>query len=117
MRTSAVSSIFTARRVASTIVLPGVFAGMLVFAAPASAQTTPTTGICNGVTNQLAHRGSVQSNLLKAAAKKNADIILKLEGERTVLRAQASTLEEVAREIQQVLNRHGVTVQWAGAPQ
>lgn len=30
---------------------------------------------------------------------------------------QGRPVEEVAREIQQVLNRHGVTVQWAGAPQ
>jgi hypothetical protein len=62
---------FTARRVASAVVLPGMFAGLLVFAPAASATTpAPTTGICNGVTNQLAHRGNVQPNLLKAAARR-----------------------------------------------
>ncbi len=77
MRKPAATSIFTARRVASTIVLPGVFAGMLVFAPSASAATTSapagTTGICNGVVNQLSHRGTVQENLLRAAARKNAE--------------------------------------------
>ena len=89
---SSVTSIFTARRIASAVVLPGVFAGMLVFAAPASAQTAPTTGICNGVTNQLAHRGNVQPNLLKAAAKQNAEQIAKLQAERTALVTTQSNL-------------------------
>src|SRR4051812_16302412 len=35
----------------------------------AQAATTNGGGICNGVVNQLAHRGTVQENLLKAAAK------------------------------------------------
>ncbi|MDP9443744.1 MAG: chromosome segregation ATPase, partial [Actinomycetota bacterium] len=86
MRKSAATSIFTARRISSAVVLPGMFAGMLVLAAPAAAATTSspagTTGICNGVVNQLAHRGTVQPNLLKAAAKQNAAVIQQLQLKR-----------------------------------
>jgi chromosome segregation ATPase len=37
------------------------------------------------VTNQLAHRGNVQPNLLKAAARQNAEAIAKLVAERAAL--------------------------------
>jgi hypothetical protein len=55
--------------------------------APAYAQpaTGPAGGICNGVTNQLAHRGMVQPNLLKAAARQNAEQIATLQAERAAL--------------------------------
>jgi len=93
LRTSA-TSIFTARRVASTIVLPGVFAGMLVFASPASAATpSPTTGICNGVVNQASHRGDVQANLLTAAARKNAELIAKLQADKAALELTQTSLK------------------------
>jgi chromosome segregation ATPase len=94
---TAAPSIFTARRIASAVALPGVFAGMLVFASPATAATSSapagTTGICNGVVNQLSHRGMVQENLLKAAAKKNADIIAKLTVDRAALQTTADSLQ------------------------
>ncbi len=82
------TSTFTARRVASAVVLPGMFAGMLAFAPSASA----APGICNGVTNQLAHRGNVQPNLLKAAAKQNAEQIATLTAERAALVTTQNTL-------------------------
>ena len=86
------ASIFTARRISSAVVLPGVFAGMLVFAAPASATTSSglagTAGVCNGVVNQMAHRGTVQPQLLKVAAKQNAAVIQQLQIKRAGLLAQ-----------------------------
>ena len=90
----------TTRRVASAVVLPGLFAGMLMFAAPASAADGAVTGICNGVTNQLAHRGNAQPNLLKAAAKQNAEQIAKLQAERAalVIAQNALTAQIVAAE-------------------
>mgnify|MGYP003405805863 CR=1 FL=1 len=42
---------------------------------------------------QLAHRGTVQENLLKAAAKKNAAIITRLQVERSALQVSASALK------------------------
>src|SRR3712207_5668806 len=74
-----------ARRITSAIVLPGVIAGMLIFATPAMGATNPVAGICNGVTNQLAHRGAVQPNLLKAAARQNAEQLAVLSAERAAL--------------------------------
>src|SRR3954466_12337953 len=57
------------RRAAAALVVPAAFAGVLFAGGPAyAAPTTTTKGICNGVVNQLAHRGTVQENLLKAAA-------------------------------------------------
>ena len=81
------------RRAAAALVIPAAFAGLLLAASPASAApdtatTTTTKGICNGVVNQLAHRGTVQENLLKAAAKKNADLIASLTAQRTALQTQ-----------------------------
>ncbi len=55
------------RRIAAALAVSAVF-GVLAVGTPAYADTT-TGGICNGVTNQLAHRGMVQPNLLKAAAR------------------------------------------------
>jgi hypothetical protein len=65
--------------------------GMLGAAAPAYAVTS-TGGICNGVTNQLAHRGLVQPNLLRAAARQNAEQIAKLTAERAALVTTQNTL-------------------------
>src|SRR3954464_4180257 len=87
----------SARRITSAIVLPGVFAGMLMFATPATGATNPVTGNCNGVTNQLAHRGAVQPNLLKAAARQNAEQIAVLTAERaTLVTTQNSLTAQVA---------------------
>src|SRR5512141_1297107 len=84
-------SVFT-RRLAAAVVVPGVLTSMLLFAPQATATPGSVTGICNGVVNQLAHRGTVQENLLKASAKKNADIIARLQTERSVLQASAAAL-------------------------
>ena len=65
--------------------------GLLAVGAPAYADTT-TGGICNGVTNQLAHRGMVQPNLLKAAARQNAEQIATLQAERGALVTTQNTL-------------------------
>jgi hypothetical protein len=96
MRKPAAISIFTARRVASAVALPGMLAGMLVLAAPAGAATTSspagTTGVCNGVVNQLAHCGMVQPNLLKAAAKQNAAVIQQLQLQRDGLVAERQSV-------------------------
>jgi hypothetical protein len=63
-----------------------LFGGSLALAPAASADTTSgSAGICNGVSNQQAHRGNVQPNLLKAAARQNAEAIAKLTAERTAL--------------------------------
>ena len=56
------------RRAAQAFVVPVLAAGLLGAATPAIAATATAGGICNGVTNQQAHRGMVQPNLLKAAA-------------------------------------------------
>ena len=85
-------SAFT-RRLAAAVVVPGVLTSMLLFAPQATAATGSVTGVCNGVVNQLAHRGAVQENLLKAAAKKNAAIITRLQAERSALQASASALK------------------------
>jgi hypothetical protein len=68
-----------------------LFGGSLALA-PAASASGPTAGICNGVSNQLAHRGNVQPNLLKAAARQNAEAIAKLQAERAVLVTQQATL-------------------------
>jgi chromosome segregation ATPase len=44
------------------------------------------------VTNQLAHRGNAQPNLLKAAARQNAEQIAKLTAERSALVTTQNTL-------------------------
>jgi len=73
-------------RAASAFVVPVIVTGgLLGTSIPAVASTSPTTGICNGVTNQLAHRGMVQPNLLRAAARQNAEQIAKLQADRTAL--------------------------------
>ena len=84
-------SVFT-RRLAAAVVVPGVLTSMLLFAPQATAATGSVNGVCNGVVNQLAHRGAVQENLLKASAKKNADIIARLQAERSALQASAAAL-------------------------
>src|SRR3954470_24800845 len=80
---------------ATAFVVPAIFAGALIGPSPANAATTKsgTHGICNGVVNQLAHRGTVQENLLKAAAKKNADLIASLTAQRTDLQTQSTDLQ------------------------
>jgi hypothetical protein len=87
MRTTS-TSLFTARRVASAVVLPGMFAGHARLRAGRRRHDDPHGRICNGVTNQLAHRGNVQPNLLKAAAKQNAEQIAKLQAERAAIITQ-----------------------------
>src|SRR3954451_21135193 len=92
LRKSSAESKSTTRRMMGAVVIPGMAFGLLAMAGPAYADTAPTSGICNGVVNQLAHRGTVQENLLKAAAKKNADLIAKLQAERSALQGKATTL-------------------------
>lgn len=90
---TAAPSIFTARRIASAVALPGVFAGMLVFATPATASTSSTTtGVCHGIANQITSRGTFQPNLLKAAAKQNAAVISQLQLRRAGLVTQSGSL-------------------------
>jgi uncharacterized protein YlxW (UPF0749 family) len=91
MRTAASKSALS-RRLAAAVVLPGLLTTSLVLVQPAVAATTSTTGMCNGVVNQLAHRGAVQENLLKNAAKKNADAIVVLQTERAKLQTSADSL-------------------------
>jgi predicted nucleic acid-binding Zn-ribbon protein len=81
------------RRVVAALAVSAGF-GVLGFGAPAYAQTatTSTGGICNGVTNQLAHRGMVQPNLLKAAARQNAAQIATLQAERAALVTRQTSL-------------------------
>jgi hypothetical protein len=72
-------------RVVATLAASAGF-GVLAFGTPAYAQDIAAPGgICNGVTNQLAHRGMVQPNLLKAAARQNAEQIATLTAERAAL--------------------------------
>jgi chromosome segregation ATPase len=79
------------RRLAAAVVLPGLLATSFVLVQPAVAGTSSNGSICNGVVNQLTHRGTVQENLLKAAVRKNADVIAKLQAERDGLAAQEAT--------------------------
>ncbi len=67
-------------------------AGLMVLPTAAFAADPATSGICNGVVNQTAHRGSVQENLLRAAARKNAELIAGLQAQRAVLQTRADTL-------------------------
>ena len=74
-------------------VVASLLAGCTLLIAPvASAETAPVSGICNGVTNQLAHRGNVQPNLLKAAGRQNAEQIATLTAERAALVTTQNTL-------------------------
>ena len=73
---------------ATAAVLGGVLVG--IGAGSATASTTQH-GICNGVLNQ-ASRGSVQPNLLTAAAKQNAAVIRRLQADRAALVAQSGVL-------------------------
>src|SRR3954452_16918210 len=88
---------------ATAFVVPAIFAGALIGPSPANAATTKsgTHGICNGVVNQLAHRGTVQENLLKVAAKKNADLIASLTAQRTALQTQRTDLQGQITQINQ----------------
>src|SRR4051794_32752380 len=79
------------RKVAVGLAFTAVVGGLSVVS-PAVATAAPTAGICNGVVNQLAHRGMVQENLLKAAARKNADQLAQLQSERTALQTRADAL-------------------------
>ncbi|MEQ7739666.1 hypothetical protein ABQG64_26170, partial [Escherichia coli] len=92
MRTSPARSVLS-RRLAAAVVLPGLLTTSLILVQPAVAGTSSNASICNGVVNQLAHRGTVQENLLRAAAKKNADVIAKLEAEKVQLQAQEAELK------------------------
>ena len=66
----------------------------VAFAAPSvAAPPAGTGGVCNGVVNQLSHRGTVQANLLKAAARQNAERIAALQAERSTLSASADSLK------------------------
>jgi chromosome segregation ATPase len=68
-----------------------VVALALLGSGPAAAGVT---GVCSGVLNAPSHRGSVQENLLKAAAKKNADLIVKLRADKAALEDRAKTLQQ-----------------------
>jgi hypothetical protein len=85
----------TTRRAASAFIVPVMLAGLVSLQSPAEAATTSSTsttsGICNGVMNQLAHRGQVQENILKAAARKNADQIAALQAQRATLQRPGPT--------------------------
>jgi hypothetical protein len=85
MQHASTTSVF-ARRLAAAVVLPGVLTSMLIVA-PATQAAGDAAGVCNGVVNQLDHRGTVQENLLKAAARKNAVLIASLQTERAALQA------------------------------
>ena len=90
------------RRVVGAVVVPGLAFGLIALGGgPVQAGTTSAPaqvqGVCNGVVNQLAHRGNVQGNLLKAAARQNAEIIAGLTGERSELQATRATLESEIR--------------------
>ena len=92
------------RRAASAFVVPVIVTGILGAGSPAiAATTTASDGICNGVVNQYAHRGTVQENLLKAAARKNAKLIAKLQADRTALQTQSSTLTSQITTAEQAL--------------
>jgi hypothetical protein len=80
-------------RAASAFVVPVIAAGALMGTmTPAVASTSPTTGICNGVTNQRRTAACAQPNLLKAAARQNAAQIATLTAERAALVTTANTL-------------------------
>ena len=54
-------------------------------------------GICNAVFAQLENRGTVEEHVLAVAARKNAELILKLEAERkTLVSKQAAGEKRVA---------------------
>ena len=91
MPQASTTSVF-ARRLAAAVVLPGVLTSMLVLVPAAQAADSSTASICTGVVNQLAHRGTVQENLLKAAARKNAVLIASLQAERAGLQTKADGL-------------------------
>src|SRR5215213_207097 len=80
------------RTATRALIVPAVFAGMLGVAPAANAAPSATDGICTAVVNQTAHRGTVQENLLRAAARKNAELITKLQAEKAGLQATANTL-------------------------
>ena len=65
--------------------------GALGTTGPAYAGPAPSGGICNGVLNQAA-RGTVQANLLQAAAKQNAAVIKQLQDRKAGLVAQSGTI-------------------------
>src|SRR3712207_613202 len=88
---------FNPRRVATAVVLPGVLAGMITFAGPATAAPSTQAGICNGVVNVLAQRGAVQEGLLRAAAKRNAELITKLQAEKVTMQGEEATLTRQIR--------------------
>ncbi len=59
---------------------------------PAWAQSEPPSGICNAVASQLEQRGTVEENLLRAAARKNAAVIQELNNELTTLQTEKQSL-------------------------
>ncbi|MDP8960259.1 MAG: hypothetical protein M3N32_01315 [Actinomycetota bacterium] len=85
-----------------------LFASLLalaVFASPfpAEAQNAPPGGICEGVLNQLRERGTVEENLLEAAARQNAELIRQLQQEQAALQNQRQVLEGQLAEAQKEL--------------
>ncbi|MFN3925395.1 MAG: chromosome segregation ATPase, partial [Pseudarthrobacter sp.] len=104
MRTSPSTSVLS-RRLAAAVVLPGLLTSSLVLIQPAAAAgTTSNSSICNGVVNQLAHRGTVQENLLKAASKRNADAIAALQAEKEKLQGQADVVSGDMAAVQEALD-------------
>ena len=93
-RSARTASVIRGRRAAAALVAPVAIVSVLLSGGPASAAATSTTnGSCNGVLNQLANRGSVQENLLKAATTQNAELIASLTAQRTALQAQGTDLQ------------------------
>ena len=85
------------------LLVSALIMGLLGLVQPAAwAQSEPPDGICNGVLNQLRERQTVEQNLLEAAARQNAELILQLEQERTTLQGERQAL---AQEIQQLEQR------------
>ena len=85
------------RRLVRGAVVPAVALSTFSFVSPAQAASAPAGGICSGVVNQLSHRGMVQENLLKAAAKRNAVVIAGLVAERATLQESAASLQGADR--------------------
>src|SRR5215218_6592926 len=80
------------RTATRALIVPAVFPGMLGLAPAANSAPSATDGICTAVVNQTAHRGTVQENLLRAAARRNAELITKLQTEKAALQTTANSL-------------------------
>ena len=85
----------TARSV-TVVAASAVVISFFVAVQPAAAQgSTPVEphAICHGVVNQLGERGTVEAQLIEAAARQNAELIAQLEVELGVLQVARANLE------------------------